>query len=924
EMSSIKWLVISDEDEESQDNDTNVSRIRINVEEDATNLLCTKDDKIVNLVSIFGPARTGKSTLMNILAGVDNCEREIFTSSSATETVTTGVDIFEVFLPLKEFSKLNNNPEIDSDVLVGFVDTEGQGNKGDEFDLYLFSPILVTSKIVIFWWPEMFLVDKILNNLGAMTKSAQRITQDAQSQPQKGRRDKYKEHNTIRKLLNDSFESIGIWLFPLSDLSQSREKLLFEDFNENWKQTFKEMREKVSEQLSVNESKHSTGKPCTGRDIAEFTEVLCNALNNSETYTITSIFERMQITRAKTLAKNAKDYFHTLVYRYDINTMNVRYKVEGCNDEGIDAYLCKELEYFKKKLESEGLSNKIVKETCETYSESVRSITNEFKIQIASIAMEEQEFQDQVNTSVSNITLPLSKSILTKSLKELTKPLWCNFNNKQKLIVQNEIAHAKKITEDAQKDFRTFVSDMNPQYKVGGCDNVGIDAYLYEELENFEKNLEFENFSDKIAKETYETYSESVRLIVDGIKLKIANITIEVQTFKDQVNKSVSNIVLPLSKSILTKSFNEITQPLWSNFNNIVKDFPKKLVQQHRDILENSCRETEQHLMLKNEITHAKILAKNAYNEFRTLVNNMSPQYEVEGCDDKGINAYLYEELKNFKRKLESENFSDKIVNETHKAYSKSVHLMVNEIRMKIANITIEVQTFKDQVNKSVSKITLPLPKLDLTKSFKELTQPLWSNFNNIVKDFPKDLGQQHRDILENFCKETEQVLMVKNEITHAKIMAEDAYNDFRALVNNMNPQYEVEGCDDKGISAYLYEELKNFRRKLEFENFSDKVANETYETYRKSVHQIANATKVKIANIIIEQHQDNLENFCREIEQLLILKNKEKIDEIISIAQNKLKENLEKSAKKLNNRLPMKDEKFESEWSILFKENKD
>ncbi|CAG8497455.1 18961_t:CDS:2 [Racocetra fulgida] len=933
-MSSIKWLVISDEDEET---------------------------------------------------GVDNFEREIFTSSSATESVTTGVDISETFLPLKEFSKLNNNPEIDSDVLVGFVDTEGQGSKfimtqfditfkditklhkyfldkGDVFDLCLFSPILVTSKIVIFWWPGMFLVDAILNNLGAMTKSAQRITQDAQSQvddikklllePQQGRSDKIKEHNTIRKLLNDSFESIDIWLFPLSDLSQSREKLLFEDFNENWKQTFKEMRKKVSEQLSVNESKHST------------------------------------------------DSFRTLVFRYDINTMNVRYKVEGCNDEGIDAYLCKELEYFQKKLELEGLPNKIVKENCETYSGSVRSIAYEFKIQIASIAMEEQEFRDQVNKSVLNIVLPLSKLILRKSLKELTKPLWCNFNNKvkdspkrfvqkhqdnlknfcgeikQQLIVQNEIAHAKKLTEDAQKDFRTLVSDMNPQYKVVGCDNVGIDAYLYEELENFEKTLTFENFSDKIANETYETYSESVRLIVDRIKLKITTITLEAQEFKDNVNKCVSTITYPLQKLDLTKSFKEITQPLWSNFNNIVKDFPKHLVQQHQENLENFCRETEQHLMVKNEITHAKILAKNAYNEFRTLVNNMSPQYEVEGCDDKGINSYLYEELKNFKRKLESENFSDKIVNETHETHSKSVHLIVNEIRMKIANITIEVQTFKDQVNKSVSKITLPLPKSDLTKSFKELTQPLWSNFNNIVKDSPKDLGQQHRDILENFCKETEQFLMVKNEITRAKIVAENAYNDFCTLVNNMDPQYEVEGCDDKGISAYLYEELKNFKRKLESENLSSKIVNETYETYRKSVHQIADATKIKIANIIIEvqkfqnqvnesvpnialplsksnltnsfkelikplwhnfnniakdlpkrfvqQHQENIENFCGEIEQHLMVKNKENIDEIISIAQNKMKENLKKSAKKLNNRLPMKDEKFESEWSVLFKQNKE
>ena len=66
---------------------------------------------------------------MNILAGVDDYNSEIFRSSANFKPVTTGVDLSKKFMSLKEFSKLNDNPEVDSNVLVGFIDTEGQGSK---------------------------------------------------------------------------------------------------------------------------------------------------------------------------------------------------------------------------------------------------------------------------------------------------------------------------------------------------------------------------------------------------------------------------------------------------------------------------------------------------------------------------------------------------------------------------------------------------------------------------------------------------------------------------------------------------------------------------------------------------------------------------------------------------------------------------
>ncbi|CAG8553407.1 25422_t:CDS:2 [Racocetra persica] len=429
-MSSLKWIVISDEYNEGQSDNINevlLSDINIKVEENATSLLCTRNET-VNLISIFGPAR-----YVTII---------IFMTSSAIETVTTGVDISEIFVPLKEFSKLNDNKDIDSNTLVGFVDTEGQDS--DDFDIYLFSPILVTSKIVIFWWPGTLLIDTILNSLGAMTNSAKRITRDAHCQhqntkpyshlhiifrswknnstpedvkklllePQEVKREKDKEHNSIHEMLSDCFESIDIWLFPNNGLMQDREKSLFEDFSDNWKQTFKDMRKKFSDQLSINEPKHGAG--------------------------------RMQIARAKTLAKNALNDFNALV-----NEMDPQYKADGCDNEGIDTYLYVELKNFKENLKLEGLSDNVVNEICADYNKSISLIVNELKNKIATLTIEVQNFQIRIDESLSVI---VRKSDLTKSLKKLTQQLWNDFNDMTKDIPKGFVQqHREKLENYLQR-----------------------------------------------------------------------------------------------------------------------------------------------------------------------------------------------------------------------------------------------------------------------------------------------------------------------------------------------------------------------------------------------------------------------------------------------------------------------------------------
>ncbi|CAG8665995.1 28125_t:CDS:2 [Gigaspora margarita] len=1002
-MSSLKWIVLNDEynGQDSNIEEVSVSDIRIEVEDNATNLLYTKNEP-VNLISIFGQARMGKSTFMNILAGVDNYDNEIFKTSSDSETVTTGVDISKIFVPLKEFSKFNDNPEIDSSTLIGFVDTEGQGNKGEEFDIYLFSPILAISKIVIFWWPALLQVDSILNSLGAMTNSAKRITKEAQCQHQNTKpyghlhiifrswnnketpervknllleskessSKKGKEHNNIRELLNDSFESIDIWLFPTNG-PKKNENLLFEDFNDNWKQTFKDMHKKFSDQLSVNEPKHGAEKPWTGRDIAEFTKLLCKTLTSSENYAINSIFERMQIVRAKTLAKNAIDEFRVIVYE-----MNPQYKVDGCDSVGIDACLYEKLKSFEETLKWESFSHNVIKEIYEDYNKTISLIADEIKTKIAALTIKVQNLQNQFDESVSTIVLPLSKSDLTMALNEKVMQLWGYFDDMIKDFPKGFIKQhrenlnnfckekSQQITAENEKtyainDFRILVNEMNPLYKVEGCNFEGIDAYLYEELKLFKEKLKTESFSDNIANEIYADYKKTICFIVSEIKIKIGTLTIETQNLQNRFDKSASIIMLPLSKSDLTKVLNELTRRLWCDFDDMAKEFPKGFVQQHRKRLENFCEEKNQYIAADNE----KI---NALNDFCTLVNEMNPRHKEEGCDSEGIDAYLYEELKIFKAKLKSEGFSDNIVNEIYSDYKKTVKLIVREIKIKITALTVEVQNFQNRFVESVSNIVLPLSKSDLTKSLNEKITQLWNDFDDMVKDFPKGFVQQHRKMLEIFCKEKNHYIAAENE----KI---NALNDFRELINEMNPQHKAEGCDSEGIDAYLYEELKNFKEKLKSEGLSDNIVNEIYADYDKTICLIASETKNKTIMLTVElqsfqdrldryektisiveeplkksdltaslneliqeswidfdnmvrdfprgftdfvqKHREKFEKFCKEKNQHITAENEKKI---ILYAQKNTKQSLRKLVKKLKKRLPMTQEKLCFEWTKL------
>lgn len=89
-------------------------------------------EKITNLICIFGKARQGKSTLMNVLAQRDG----VFAISNKSAPCTSGCDMSSHTSSLEEYAGHSGSGRGDSDSMrIAYVDTEGQGDHDEAYDM---------------------------------------------------------------------------------------------------------------------------------------------------------------------------------------------------------------------------------------------------------------------------------------------------------------------------------------------------------------------------------------------------------------------------------------------------------------------------------------------------------------------------------------------------------------------------------------------------------------------------------------------------------------------------------------------------------------------------------------------------------------------------------------------------------------------
>lgn len=329
---AMRWLEMLLPD--SGDVKAGLAAYFLRVIEDPTNKVVRMVTDPLNLISVMGPARSGKSILMNLLAG---CKvSELFPTYPGMETFTKGIYVPTRMLSLPDFSALEGDTPVQSsnaNIKVTFVDTEGQGALGTSYDMSLFSPALISSRVIIYNRTGGLLVEEIINQLGMMTQAAQRLRApgDGASGPifghlfiifnqfrlsktdtattlratlvndEKETDASSKSRNAIRALLRSAFESIQVYILPDLLKEESRDELadgskpflLINDFRPKYLEYFKLLRTGLSQAL-VQPRELTKGVALTGGALADFMPQFTAAINKAEPLNIPSIFEAAQ------------------------------------------------------------------------------------------------------------------------------------------------------------------------------------------------------------------------------------------------------------------------------------------------------------------------------------------------------------------------------------------------------------------------------------------------------------------------------------------------------------------------------------------------------------------------------------------------------------------------------------------------------
>ena len=294
---------------------------------------------------------------MNKLAGgKDGCG---FRVSNKQDPCTVGVDLCANTVTLKNFCAVEDTAPgmrgVPSDMRVGFVDAEGQGDRDSAYDARIACPVLLAAKCVLFNWRDSLQKDRMLDLLGVMCRAATSVQVggdgsgsssssssattskpfghlhivfrdwnfegDVPSVKQQllgleseqsggggglgGGGSDASKRNAVRRSLQSAFESVSIWLLP-SPVEKTKDlhKVLTPDMlSAEFNVEVKSLRAKLCGQLAEGPRTWS-GQALTGPKLAQLIPMVADALNKDGLVLPCSAFESM--LRAELSAAKAK------------------------------------------------------------------------------------------------------------------------------------------------------------------------------------------------------------------------------------------------------------------------------------------------------------------------------------------------------------------------------------------------------------------------------------------------------------------------------------------------------------------------------------------------------------------------------------------------------------------------------------------
>jgi len=311
---------------------------------DLSGIFSTVGKNRLALVAIFGKARQGKSFLMNCLSG----EPKGFKISNKKDPCTVGIDLANKLMGLREFGSVDGGncggitSSDSTNMRVGFVDAEGQGDRDVAYDAKLVCPILLAAKCVIFNWKETLQKDSILNQLGIMTRAASNVGDDVHVGGGKAGGGKKFGHlhivfrdwssvdgtqdsvyrtlfdqelgqeanvrNQIRRDVIAAFESVQIHLFdpPVERTADLKKELTINMTTGQFRAQVRNLRE-----LMVQQLKQSTvvgGVVLTGSNVCKVVDLVVDSLNRGQTVQPAAMYTSMMRAEVDLLRTQIDDH----------------------------------------------------------------------------------------------------------------------------------------------------------------------------------------------------------------------------------------------------------------------------------------------------------------------------------------------------------------------------------------------------------------------------------------------------------------------------------------------------------------------------------------------------------------------------------------------------------------------------------------